>query len=155
MKFLKSVVFVLLILSTNAYAESNEPTNENSSSTHKFLLYESGALVWAWMASEYPKEFGTITALITAPLVSGDPTLNETTGWVSFAALEAISYYNITVDNDKISKKEIFINNFIAAHIWSGMLEISEYLIGDKSSKESLTFKPNLNGAKFAYKYNF
>ncbi len=153
----KILVALLLLVSVGIHAEENVELAQTKEDIHPvllFLLVEGIIGVNAWMASEDPHTYGALSALLF-PL-AGSSQDSPTQHWVKLAAVESVALYNLSIDEDKKSKSEIFKGNVIAWHLVAGIVGLSGYLVGDGSAQESLKFTPVSNrGPQLVYSYKF
>ncbi|WP_157726666.1 hypothetical protein [Thalassotalea crassostreae] len=141
---------VLLFFSTNIIAEENPDVKPQETEITPLMIIGVEALfaVNSWMASEDPHTYGGAAALLFP--IAGCNELYCS----NLIAAESLALYNLSIDDDKTSKSEIFKNNMIAWHIFAGVVGLSEYLIEDKDIK--LSFQPiSTGGGKIVFDYKF
>jgi hypothetical protein len=129
-------------------SEVPPPTEKKDSHPIWGLLIMEGFLVTnAWMASEDPSGYGGFLALV-AP-ISGCEFYCS-----GLIAAESIAIYNMSIDENKNSKSEIFKNNMIAWHVFAAVGGVASYFIDDEDIK--LSFKPSMNsGGNLVFNYRF
>lgn len=133
-----------------------EPKQDTMHPVAMFFLVEGMLGINAWMASENPRAYGVVGALLFPLAAGGQGDLTATEQWVGLIGAESIAVYNLSIDDEKTSKSEIFKNNMIAWHLFAGALGITSYLVGDTDSNESLSLKPTAyGGAQLVYNYKF
>jgi hypothetical protein len=167
MKLLNSLILLIIIsVSTNVFAESTELPKENISADltkeikntnqpkpkfgtgQQYIFAEAMIAVNAGLASLSPKAYG-IAGVILFPIATANgPTTSNTTRWVGFGAVESLAVYNITINENKKSKGEIFLENIIAWHLVAGIVGLTDILTGDqkKDTTVSLDYVPTKNG---------
>ncbi|WP_086482090.1 hypothetical protein [Oceanospirillum sanctuarii] len=106
----------------------------------------------AWLASESPNTYGVVAALLF-PLGAVNST-SDHQFWGSLLIGESIAFYNISLDEDKVSKDEVFTNNMIAWHLAIVGLAAIDWMSDDEPP--SLFMQPTLDGgALLTYKVRF
>ena len=160
MRTLLSIFLLVLSFNFSTIASANEdepPLETRDNKLHPataFFLAEGMFAVNAYMASKKPRTYGTVAALLFPMAIDGKS--NTTTKWVGLIAAESIALYNIRVDEDKKSEKDIFRENMVAWHLFAGAVGLSNLLFDDEESNESLTFSPTPdNGYELVYRYRF
>jgi hypothetical protein len=144
-----------MLISFQAQSENTLIENDEISLVNKILIVEGLFLLNSWMASQSPNTYGGFAALLF-PLGAGEGNGSATTKWVGFIGAESIAIYNLKLDEDKVSKNDVFKNNIIGWHIFAGVTGLTGYIMGDFKSHESLRLLPSPNGGGqlvYSHKY--
>ncbi len=117
-------------------------------------LIEGSTLLLSWAASAEPDITGGILVL-TAPISVGMSSSGKMGADITnLVAIESLAIYNLTLDRNKKSKSDIFIENMIGWHIVYATFAISEYIFDDPN--ESLSIRSiSSEGIEVAYNYSF
>ncbi|MDX1399614.1 MAG: hypothetical protein R3204_13900, partial [Oceanospirillum sp.] len=79
---------------------------------------------------------------------------NDSQFWSSLLLAESVAFYNMSLDEDNVSKDEVFTNNMIAWHLVITGLVVTEWIADGEPP--SLFVKPTLDGgAELTYKVHF
>jgi hypothetical protein len=160
------ILLIIVSVSTNGYAEITEPPKENLSAEQPkeikntdipkenngtatmLLIGEALFALNAGMAALSPKAYGIVGAIVFPIGAANGSATSETTRWVGLAAAESIAVYNLTINENRKSKGEIFVENMIAWHIFTGIVFLTNSLTSDlkKSTNASLDYVPVKNG---------
>jgi hypothetical protein len=137
-------------------ADEGEKTLTGPQIAGMALMLEGVIGINAYLASLNPKVYGVAGALLF-PLAGGSSKSSETARWVGLAAVEALALYNISIDEDKMSKSEIFRANIIGWHAAAGIMAVTGYFAGDfnKDKKMSLNYMPETHGGRLILSYRF
>jgi hypothetical protein len=150
-----TVAVMLLLFSVYAFSEV-EKDKKDINPLVAVGIAEGVFVISAWMASKNPQAYGGLLAL-GAPFGGHSGEQNETTMWLTLAAVEAMAIYNISLDKDEYSESEIFKKNMIGWHIVLGVVGLTAWLSddGEKEDKVSMSFAPLHGGGQFRLAYRF
>lgn len=151
------LILTCCTLSWGTYAE--EPAQESKQESKfsypmQFLILEAIIGFNAWSASKHPNGYGTLAALVF-PLAAVGSEEGPITAWSTFFGAESIALYNLNVDEDDYSKREVFENNMIAWHLFAGILTATSYMDNKWFNKETVSFVPTQSGGHITFNYKF
>jgi len=155
---------VLILIIGNLLFCSNDP----GSSQKKFgiadyvaygLLFEGIIGLNSYLASLDPDVYGT-AGLILFPLgaVNGPSTNSSRAAfWTVLGIAESLALYNILLDEDRMTKEDIFKANVIGWHIIIGTGALTQFIFGGEETENgiSLNLIPIKNGGRMTLMYNF
>ena len=157
MNRLAIILFIVISTFSQNYAHSdeNEYTEADLKNSITFTTI-LGAQVLFFIHSEncssIPNTCGGITAIATPLLASMSDNISSA-GWAAIIGIEALSAYNLSVDEDNKSKNDLLVNNMIALNLIAG---ISYYLLDDFDTKGTVSLQPILTGgAQLVFNYKF
>ena len=155
----KLIILTVFILTSSTQVNASNATSSKLENLEKpnyfsqFLIVESLIGINAWMASESPDVYGGVSALLF-PLAGGE-NVGEFTYWSSLTTAESIAIYNIALDEDHYSKREIFKNNLLAWHLFAGVLLVNGYVDSKWFTEETVAFIPESGGGRIAFNFSF
>ena len=119
------------------------------------LLFEGAMALNAKMAASNPHVYG-YAGLLLFPLGS-DNRMSEASFWALMVGAESLAIYNIRIDEEKMTKNEIFRANMIGWHALMLVGGITGYFAGDfsKDKKVSLNYLPEPQGGKLLLSFRF
>lgn len=110
------------------------------------------------LAAQNPKSYGAFMGLLAVPLGTLNGNFHsEALRWASFGGGESLALYNFAkVDEDAMSKTEIFQKNMVAWHVYFGIIGVT-YLFTrkPKSSDATLDFQMKHHGPTLTLRYRF
>ena len=147
------------ILQAESLPEEKSKLNYVLTTVSTIVAVEAMLGINAWMASESPKVYGGFSALLFpfagAGAGAGDASRGKITYWSGVLAAESISIYNLSLDEDKESKSDIFKNNMIAWHIFLGVVSTAFIVENKYFNQENISFIPAKGGGQIAFNYKF
>jgi len=156
MKF-KMILLYLALLFANQTVVADETSQTQGLTTWKQILLMEGLFsVNSYWASKTPHTFGAV-AVIASPFAMQDSKKSRSTGWFTFGLFESLAIYNLSINEDKKSEREIFTNNMIGWQVFVGLIFAKAYFSGelDETATTSLVYVPMSDGAQILYRYNF
>ena len=123
------------------------------------LLFEGIIGLNSYLASLDPDVYGT-AGLILFPLgaVNGPSGNNSRAAfWTVLGLAESLALYNILLDEDRMSKEDIFKANVIGWHIIIGTGALTQLIFGGEETEKSVSLNliPIKNGGRMTLVYNF
>ena len=148
--FYKSILALVLlgVFSSANALELDIEDNKKPNYLLGFFVVEAILGVNAWMASEAPNGYGTISAL-AFPLAGKSEETSDFVYWTGLAAIESVAIYNINLDSDEYSKSEIFRNNMKAWHAAAGVILAISYIDSKWINNDTISVTPISNHTFF------
>ena len=119
-------------------------------------LAEGVFAVNSYMASRSPHGYGAI-GLLLFPMAGGGSRGSEATKWAALASAEALAIYNLSINENKTSRSEIFKNNMVGWHAFVLVVGTTAYIAGDfkRSPSYSLSLSPTQGAPMLVFSRNF
>ncbi len=140
------------------HARGNDAYNTPGFYVAAFFIAEGLIAVMSRWAARDPVDVGVITAL-TAPFA---PAANSrghsmTSMFIQIGAFETLALYNLSVDKDKKSEREIFRANVIGWNAAAGITWAGQRFFGRSgySKNLSLMYVPEASGGRLLLSYKF
>ena len=123
------------------------------------LLFEGMLGVNAAMASSNPHAYG-VAGVLLFPLAFtiGEGGGSKASNLALLMSTEALALYNLSINENKVSKKEIFRKNMIGWHAVIGIALSTGYLAGNfkkDDNKVSFNYLPDPHGGRLLISYRY
>ena len=146
MRYILIIITIMFtgILQAESLPEEKSKLNYVLTTVSAIVAVEAMFGINAWMASESPKVYGGFSALLFpfAGAGAGEASRGKITYLSGVLAAESISIYNLSLDEDKESKSDIFNNNMIAWHIFLGVISTAFIVENKYFNQENISFIP-------------
>ncbi len=117
---------LLLVLAAPARSQTPQSPKAGDDWVKALLVGESLLIGASWLTSSAPNEFGIVAAVLIPYAVRG----NEPYHWTMLISAEALAFYNIQLDEDEKSRREVFRDNLIGWHLAIGATAAVAYFTG-------------------------
>ena len=139
------IILVFVFISQAALADEVEKKPLTGTQIAAGVALAEGAFaVNSYMASRSPHGYGAI-GLLLFPLAAMGSHGSDATRWTTLASAEALAIYNLSINENKTSRSEIFKNNMVGWHAFLLVVGTTAYIAGDfkRSSSYSLSISPS------------